>query len=219
MRKFVMFLSGLLLMLIMFAALFLSGAIYDTGKKATVETFFFKPDDSFMQRPEVASPSDLDSDELRNMLISRYITEYFYVIPNVANVTSRIDGETSLNFMSHPDVFAYWKKNVAPTIQEMAEAGKLRLVQLTNVEKAEHEKDYWIVEYNLITWNKPNDLSETPTVTPGQVYLKMFNEGMRTELREKPIEYWLEKGKDPVVAFKFGVFAVSSYEETVQIKK
>ena len=70
MRKFVMFLSGLLLMLIMFAALFLSGAIYDTGKKATVETFFFKPDDSFMQRPEVASPSDLDSDELRNMLIT-----------------------------------------------------------------------------------------------------------------------------------------------------
>ena len=111
MRKFVMFLSGLLLMLIMFAALFLSGAIYDTGKKATVETFFFKPDDSFMQRPEVASPSDLDSEELRNMLISRYITEYFYVIPNVENVTSRIDGKTSLNFMSHPDVFSYWKKN------------------------------------------------------------------------------------------------------------
>ena len=219
MKKFIMFLSGLLLMLVMFAALFLSGAIYDTGKKTTVETFFFKPDDSFEYRPDVVSPNDLEADEIRNMLISRYITEYFYVIPDVQNVEERISGDTSLAAMSSDEAFTYWKENVAPTIKQMAEDGKLRLVQLTNVEKAEHEKNYWIVEYNLITWEKPNDMSVTPTVIPGQVYLNLFYEaGMRTKIningsKEQPIEELLEEGADPAIAFRFGVWTVSSYEE------
>ena len=76
------------------------------------------------------------------------------------------------------------------------------------------EKNYWIVEYDLITWDKPNDLSVQPTVTPGQVYLNMFcNPGMRTELNGQSIEELLEQGKDPASAFKFGVWTVSSYNE------
>lgn len=215
MKKFVMLFSGILLLLIMFAALFLSGLIYDTGKKATVDTFFFAPDDSYEHRPNVAPPSDLTTDNVRNMLISRYITEYFYVVPDVQNVESRIRGETSLYAMSrHGTAFDTWKTDVAPTIRKMASEGKLRLVQLTNVTKSEHEKNYWIVEYNLITWDKPNDLSVVPTVTPGQLYLHMFYEpGMREKLGEESIENLLEKGEDPAIAFRFGVWTVSSYGE------
>ena len=214
MKKFVMFLSGLLLMLIMCAALFLSGAIYDTGKKATVDTFFFKPDDSFEHRPDVASPSDFTADDVRKMLISRYITEYFYVVPDMQNVEARINGKTSFHDMSSADAFKTWQTDMAPTIKKMAEEGKLRLVQLTNVVKAEHEKNYWIVEYNLITCNKPNDLTELPTVTPGQLYLHLFYvPGMREKLNKQSIEELLENGADPAIAFRFGVWTVSSYGE------
>lgn len=215
MKKLIMFLAGLVLMLIMFASLFLAGAIYDTGKKASVETYFFQPDNSFENRPGVpASPSDLGIDKVCNMLISRYITEYFYVIPDVSNVEARMAGHTSLRTMTDNDAFEYWQQNVAPTILEMAEQRKLRLVKLTNVEKAVDEKNYWIVEYDLITWDKSNDLSVQPTVTPGQVYLNMFcNPGMRTELNGQSIEELLEQGKDPASAFKFGVWTVSSYNE------
>ena len=215
MNKIVAFLSGLLLMLIMFASLFLVGAIYDTGKKASVETYFFQPDDSWERRPGVpATASDLGADAVRDMLISRYITEYFYVIPDVQNVEARIAGLTSLDDMSAPDAFEYWVQNIAPEIREMAEQKKLRLVQLTNVEKAAGEKNYWIVEYDLITWDKPNDMSVQPTITHGQVYLNLFYEpGMRTELRKQPIEQLLETGHDPAVAFRFGVWTVSSYDK------
>ena len=148
------------------------------------------------------------------MLISRYITEYFYVIPDVQNVEARIAGLTSLDDMSAPDAFEYWVQNIAPEIREMAEQKKLRLVQLTNVEKAAGEKNYWIVEYDLITWDKPNDMSVQPTITQGQVYLNLFYEpGMRTELRKQPIEQLLETGHDPAVAFRFGVWTVSSYDK------
>lgn len=215
MKKLIMFLSGILLMLIMFASLFLAGAIYDTGKKVSVETFFFQPDNSFDRRPGVpASPSDFGTDDVRNMLIRRYITEYFYVIPDVSNVENRIAGHTSLRSMSSDDAFEYWLQNIAPKIQEMAEQRKLRLVQLTNVEKAADEKNYWIVEYDLITWDKPNDMSVQPTVTHGQVYLNLFYDaGMRKKLNNQPVEDLLEQGKDPAIAFKFGVWTVSSYEE------
>lgn len=214
MKKLIMFFAGLLLMMIMFASLFLAGAIYDTGKKATVETYFFQPNDSPDRRPGVpASPSDLTTDKVRNMLVRRYITEYFYVVPNTQNVETRMSGQTSLRFMSSNDAFQYWLNNIAPQIQEMAEQRKLRLVQLTNVEKATDEKNYWIVEYDLITWDKPNDLSVQPVVTHGQIYLNLFYDGMRDELNGKTIEELLESGTDPAVAFKFGVWTVSSYDE------
>ena len=99
-------------------------------------------------------------------------------------------------------------------IREMKGDMKEAKEKLTNVEKAVDEKNYWIVEYDLITWDKPNDLSVRPTVTPGQVYLNMFcNPGMRTELNGQSIEELLEQGKDPASAFKFGVWTVSSYNE------
>lgn len=220
MKKLVIFLSVLLLMLIMFASLFLTGAIYDTGKKTTVETYFFQPDDNFEDRPGVpATSDDFGSDKVRNMLISRYITEYFYVIPDVSNVEARMTGHTSLRIMTADAAFEYWQQNIAPTILEMAEQRKLRLVQLTNVEEVTDEKNYWIVEYDLITWDKPNDMSVQPTVTHGQVYLKLFyHPGMRTKITingqgKKSIEEFLENGNDPAAAFRFGVWAVSSYDE------
>ena len=217
MNKLVVFLSGVLLMLIMFASLFLSGAIYDTGSKATVETYFFQPDDSFYRRPgTVAAPSDLGYDTVRDMLISRYITEFFYCIPERSDIERRMSINSALDLMSDDVAFDYWLKNVAPEIQKMAEQKKFRTVSVTNIEKAANEENYWVVEYDLITWEKPNDFSQTPVVTHGQIYLNMFYvPEMRTELKTArghiSIEEVLESGKDPALAFRFGVWNVGTY--------
>ncbi len=219
MRRLVVFLSGMVLMLIMFASLFLSGAIYDTGKKTTIETFFFLPDDTYEKRPSgVASPADLGYDSVRDMLISKYVTEFFYCIPEMSDVESRMSQNSSLALMSGSEAFDYWLKNVAPEIRELAERKVFRTVAVTGIEKAVDEKNYWIVDYDLITWERPNDFSQTPVVTHGQIYLNMFYEpGLRTHLKTVngsiSIEDILESGNSPALAFKFGVWNISTYKE------
>ena len=215
MKKLIVFLSGLLLLLIMFAALCLSGIIYDTSQKMAIEPYFFQPDEHFAQRPGVPATSyELGEDVVRNMLIERFMTEYFYVIPDINDIMQRMTNKSLLAYMSAADVFQNWLNNVAPTLQKMAEEKKLRLVQVTNVTQAENAQDYWIVEYDLITWDTPNDMSAVPTVTHGQLYLNLFSSPqMRQKLYETPIEKLLEQGTDPIVALRFGVRSVSSYEE------
>lgn len=214
MKKLIVFLSGLLLLLIMFAALCLSGIIYDTSQKMAIEPYFFQPDEHFAQRPGVPATSyELGEDVVRNMLIERFMTEYFYVIPDINDIMQRMTNKSLLAYMSVADVFQNWLNNVAPTLQKMAEEKKLRLVQVTNVTQAENAQDYWIVEYDLITWDTPNDMSAVPTVTHGQLYIQLiYEKGLRESLREKPIEIALESGIDPVAVFKIKIVAVNSYD-------
>lgn len=224
MKKLITFLSGLLLLLIMFAALFLSGAIYDTGEKTTIEPHFFQPNEYFMQRPGApVTPFDLGADRMRNMLIERFVTEYFYVIPDINDLITRSTTSSLLYRLSTDTVFNNWKTNVLPTLQQMAEDKKLRTVHIKNITKAPEQTDYWIVEYDLITWEKSNDLSIIPNVTTGQLYLRiLYEEGLREyedARHKKTILSVLESGADPAVAFKIIITGVSSYDETEQVTK
>ncbi|MBR4891806.1 MAG: hypothetical protein IKZ34_01310 [Alphaproteobacteria bacterium] len=214
MKKLIIFFAGLLLLMTMFASLFLTGAIYDTSKKITIETFFFQPDDSFKRRPGVpASPTDLGADTVRNMLISRYITELFYAIPDEKNIVDRMAGGTSLYKFSSDEAFDYWLQNIAPSIETLTKQNKLRLVQLTGVEQTTIEKNYWIIDYDLITWEKPNDMSIAPTVTHGKLYLRLvYQAGMLITRDKKSVLDMLEAGTDPAAAFNFIVQTISLTE-------
>jgi hypothetical protein len=221
MKKLITFLSGLLLLLIMFAALCLSGAIYDAGQKMTIDTYFFQPNAYYAHRVGVPdTPDSIGSDAMRNMLIERFITEYFYVIPDVNNIAQRTDPKTSvLRIMARSNVYQEWITKVVPVLKQMAEEKKLRTVAVTNVSAAPDQKNYWIVEYEFVTWEKPNDFSVPPIITNGQLYIQLiYEDGLREMLRKKPVEVALESGIDPAAVFKIRVDAVSSYEEIGQEK-
>ncbi len=198
-------------MLVMFASLFFAGAIFDANNSPdnVIETMFFQPDNNPNRRPGVpALPSDIGQDSLLIKLVDRYITEYFYVTPDTAEVASRIGGTTVLGpgRMSSPDVFMAWKDNIAPEIQKMSEDKMLRLVNVKNVDLETVDGDYWRVEYETTTWPKPNDLSVVPISDNGIVYLKIkYEPGLRPTVTVggESIEKYLESGGDPAVAFKF----------------
>ncbi len=219
MRKLIAFLSGLLLLLTMFAALCLSSVIYDTGQKTTIDAYFFQPNEYYADRVDTPkTPVSIGSDAMRNMLIDRFITEYFYVIPDVNNIAQRTHSKTSvLKVMARSNVFQEWVKKVVPTLQKMAEEKKLRTVSVTDVYAAPDQENYWIVEYEFVTWEKPNDFSVPPTITHGQLYIKLlYEDGLRRPIKKESTEKTLESGLDPSVVFKIRIDAISSYDKIGQ---
>lgn len=215
MKKLIRFLAGLILVALMFGALFLAGAIYDTGNKATVDTFFFQPNNLFYQRPgDLKSINDLSAEQLRDMLLNKYITEYFYVTPDLAELANRTDGKTALRKMSAPKVFAYWLENIAPEIEEMTNQRMLRTASLVSVTPVPGSDKYWRVEYELKTWGKPNDLALSPVVTRGILHMEIvYRQKLKEEINGRPIEYYLESGQDPVAVFGFGIRDITTQEE------
>lgn len=215
MKKLIRFLVGLILVALMFGALFLAWAIYDTGNKATVDTFFFQPNNLFYQRPgDLKSINDLSADQLRDMLLNKYITEYFYVTPDLAELANRMDGKTALRKMSAQKVFAYWLENIAPEIEEMTNQRMLRTASLISVSPVPGSDKYWRVEYELKTWGKPNDLALSPVVTRGILHMEIvYRQKLKEEINGRPIEHYLESGQDPVAVFGFGIQDITTQEE------
>ncbi|MBO5662984.1 MAG: hypothetical protein J6S12_03965 [Alphaproteobacteria bacterium] len=215
MKKLIMFLAGLILVALMFGALFLAGAIYDTGNKATVDTFFFQPNNLFYQRPgDLKSINDLSADQLRDMLLNKYITEYFYVTPDLAELANRMEAKTALKKMSAPKVFAYWLENIVPEIEEMTNQRMLRTASLVSVTPVPGSDKYWRVEYELKTWKKPNNLALSPVVTRGILHMEIvYRQKLKEEINGRPIESYLESGQDPVAVFGFGIQDITTQEE------
>ncbi len=211
MRKLILFLSGLILLAVMFGVITVSGLIYDTSAKTTVETYFFQPADNNLRRPGVpVSPSDLGDEAMRQRLISKYITEYFYVTPDTTDLERRKSGQTALARMSTRAAFDTWLATAVPEIEELSTQGALRTVSLISATQRPNEK-YWEIVYELKTWSKSNNFSVLPTTDRGILYLDIFYQpGMRAMVGKKTIEQYLESGGDPAVVFRFGVLDVAS---------
>lgn len=201
-------------MVLTFGAMVLSAMIYDTGKKTTVETFFFQPNDYFTRRPGVpATAQDLSESKLRNMLVEKYLVEYLGITPDTDEITRRMAGKTALARMSGRRVFENWVQNVAPEIEKMAQAGVLRTVSLVNLTPEPGSAEYWRVEYETKTWTRPNDLSNSPEVEHGVFYMNIvFESKMREQIQGKSIEQYLESGGDPAAAFRFGILDLTTQE-------
>ncbi|MBP3397560.1 MAG: hypothetical protein J6K82_01380 [Alphaproteobacteria bacterium] len=210
MKKLITFFSVIVLIALMFCALFLAGAIYDTNEKLTVVTYFFQTDDNFIQRQDTpVAPTSVSETKMRNDLIAKYITEYFHVTPDVANVENRMIAQ-SLGAMSTREVQQKWTTEVMPEIKAMAEQKMLRLASLVDVTKASDDSNYLRVEYELKTWEKPNDFSVAPVLTRGVMYMHiMFEPYLREQVRGKTIEEYLESGGDPAAVFRFGVYTIA----------
>lgn len=211
MKRLTLYLLGILTMMLMCTALFLSGAIYDAWNKSQTETYFFQPDNLSSQRPGVpAGPEDLGESKMRDRLIQKFVTEYFYVWPGDDNIESRAGKYGALNWLSSRNVLAEWLETMAPEIQQMSNNRMFRTATVdTNTIFRPTESDYWSVEYELKTWTTPNDPNATPEIQRGKMFLQIVYEtGIRDSILERGIHSVLDEVSDPVVLFKFRVIDI-----------
>lgn len=216
MKRLLGFFMGLLLVAMSFAAVVVTAAVYETGNKATVETYFFQPNDLSFHRPgELSSITDLDEEQIRNLLLNKYVTEYFYVTPDIDELERRKSGRSAMARMSTADVFDTWLKTVLPNLEEMAQKKMMRTVSLINVKPQAGSEQYWQVDYELKTWMRPNDLAASPTITHGTMYMNIFfAPGVREQFRNQAdVTKYLEAHGDPAALFRFGVLDITTQEE------
>ena len=204
MKKLIRFLMGLLLLVLTFGMILAAAAIYDTGNKLTVDTFFFQPANLSERRPGTPqSVADIGDEEIRRMLIDKFIAEYFYVIPNTTDLEARRAGKTALVNMVTRNVFEHWQLTEMPKIQDLAADKAMRTARVINIVPRPGVADYWTIDYELQTWPRPNDFSVAPVIEHGRLYMSLrFENGFRPSIQVGP---YLEQGGDPAVLFKFMV--------------
>lgn len=208
MKRITLYFFGILTMTLMCAALFVAGAIYDAWNKSVTETYFFQPDNLSSRRPGVpATPADLGDSKMREFLVQKFVTEYFYVWPDDDNIEMRAGKNGVLSLLSSVPVLQYWRENMAPEIQKMSNNRMFRTVTVDTKKIIKPvESDYWSVEYELKTWDRSNDTNMAPEIQRGKMYLKIaYETGIRDSIIERGIHNVLDAGNDPVVLFKFRV--------------
>ena len=222
MKRVTVFLLGIILIALTTMSIFLAGTIFDTGKKVDVETYFFQPGNTDLQRPgKPISPDAIGANEMRDLLIKNYITEYFYVLPDVQDAKERLDGKYSLPRTSNVAVFEKWRENTGAEILKLAENNVLRTVNVLAISQEMADSTYWRIDYELKTWKKPNDFSVPPEITTHVIYLNIaYKPGLRDEfdkivivdkngkkkyLEKMSVNDYLEGMNAPISVFKFRV--------------
>lgn len=207
MKKILMFFTGVLLLVLVFGAIFLTGAIYDAGQRRVVDTYFFRPNNLSTDRPgELETASELGDTRMINMLISHYISEYFSVLPDGEYVQTHSAANGMLANTSSKNVFSYWKSSIAPEIQNMATKGMMRTVNVVGDITRPGNGDYWRADYELRTWQTPNNLATGPVVTKGTMFLRVsYEPGIRESVIKYGVRRRLSGGADPAGLFKFRV--------------
>lgn len=210
MKKLIMFLSGLCVLILTFGMLYVSGAIFDAGKNLTVQPYFFQPNYLSENRTGTPqTPQDMGDTKFMELLVKKYITEYFYAIPDVENIARRTTESSTLYQLSYPAAFKYWSDTEAQVIQKLAEEKALRTVKIIDEIYKPTGSDYWIINYELTTWEKPNDFNIQTIKTRGTLYLKIIYEpGMIDTVESEQIYDYLKSGGDPAPIFKFRVTEV-----------
>lgn len=212
MRRLIMFLFGLLLLALTVVMLFLTSAIYDTWSKESFNPYFFQTNELSVMRPgQPIRASEISESAMREMLIKKYVTEYFYAIPSVDNITMRKKSSSTLALLSTSDVFNAWVNGEAASIQAMATNQMMRTVAIDGEIHKPTDSDYWIVPYVLKTWPASNDMSVQPQINRGMLLLNIrYESGTREETLDignilKHSYNRFEMGYDPAVIFKFKV--------------
>ncbi len=209
MRKLVLFFAGLLILGVMSATLLVAGVIYDSGNKTAVEAYFFQTDDNYARRPgDIKTAEEFGVEDMRVQFISKYLTEYFFVSPDIAQLEARSANRSTLRLMSLISVYNKWIETVLPELRELADARALRIVKVTDakfISKTKHG-EYWQVSYDLTTWDAPNNFSVVPRVESATLFMDIsYEPGMRETVLGRSLSQYMESGGDPAVAFKFGV--------------
>ena len=207
-----MFFIGTLLLLLTFVALYFSGALFDASNDRKIQAFVFQPNNLSNDRiGRPVSVDQLSEKFVREKLIRKFVFEYFYVTPDIENIAIRTRGDSVMAAMSGPDVFKEWKKDQAEKIENLAGKKSFRTVNVTD--EILKKGDYWEVNYELKTWDEPNNMDLNPTIEKGTLYLKIsFEKGIRDQRAGSSFDVgeYLKEGGDPASIFKFRVDEVRS---------
>ena len=196
MNKALNFLIGLLLLALMLGWVVVSGAIYNIGNRLHQTPHFFSVNALALQRvDEPKTLTELGDLTIRDMLIKKYVTEYFYVIPDTQNVEQRIKRHKT------QPAWQEWMEKQSDEIMKLAKDGAMRTVYVTDIKNG--DAGYLIVDYELKTWFTANDMSEVPTTTRGWLYMAIeYVPGVDESFENLNI---LEGKRDAAYAFKFYV--------------
>lgn len=209
MRRLIIFLVGLLLLLLTFVTLYFSGALFDAADKRQIEPFVAQPNNLSEER--IGRPITIEQATdtfVRERLIRKFVYEYFYVNPDVENIARRTRGDSVLATLSSKDVFNQWRAGTAEEIENLASKKYMRTVNIAREIILPKDSNYWVVNYDLYTWDAPNDMGLLPMVTSGTMYLKIeFIKGIRGQSgsSEFNVKQHLENGGDPAAIFMFRV--------------
>ena len=206
MKRLIGYIIGLCTIFAVFAMIYIVAAIYDTGNKLTIEPYFFRTGLNAIN--QTGMPRGLDQigeRRMRDWLIQKFVTEYFYVVPDVENVARRTRG--NIRIMSTSNVARVWERDVVPQIRDLASNGARRTVRVFNEIFKPENSNYWHVDYELKTWYKPNDMGAAPTITRGTMYIKIEDAGTIGRLKSDidAVQRALMMGIDPAVVFVFRV--------------
>ena len=211
MKKLIGYILGVLLLALVVAMLFFASAVYDTRARESIQTHFFQTNELSVMRPGApVRESDIGETAMREILIKKYVTEYFYAIPDVENIAVRTQAMSPIARMSTPDVFDKWANSEANVIQSMAQRKMMRTVAIDGEIHKPADSDYWIVPYVLYTWETPNDITTKPKATHGTLLMGVrYEPGFRSTIDVGKILKHnynnFESQRDPATIFKFGV--------------
>ncbi len=207
MKKLIMFLLGITMLGLVGGVVYLAGGIFDAGWNQRIFPFFFQPNNLSEMRPGVPQTAEyMGNSQFLNLLVRKYITEYFYAAPDPENIARRIGANGALARMSSNAVFEEWYSNQGAQIQRLAENKSMRIARVMDDIYQPSNGQYWVVNYELITWTRPNDFSVAPTVTRGTMYMDITYEmGMRNDVGIGVLHEFLENGGDPAAVFNFRV--------------
>ena len=210
MKRIFGYIIGILSILVVFGMICVVSVIYDTNDKITVETYFFRTGLVANNQTDIPqTASQIGQGRLRDWLIQKFVKEYFYVVPDPADIALRTSKDYSvLKYMSSSNVFKEWEKSEFPNIRELASGGVMRTVRTFNNEIFKPEgSDYWRVDYELKTWYNPNNVNEEPTITRGTMYIRLYNEDAIGQIKEPfaDVQKLLIDGVDPAFALRFMV--------------
>lgn len=212
MKKLIGYIIGILTIFMVFAMIYIVGAIYDTGNRISIEPYFFRTGlNASNQTSMPRSLKEVGERRVRDWLIQKYVKEYFYVVPDVENVARRIRGKDAIiRRMSAPDVMTRWEHEFVPDIRELASNGVMRTVRVFDEIFKPVDSDYWHVDYELKTWYKPNDMNTAPTITRGTMYIKIQESDRLGQLYSNidSVQAALIDGIDPALVFVFHVLDV-----------
>ena len=192
----------------------LAALVYITKDRSSIKTYFFQMGNSAQQRiDKLYDIKSIAPDDLRNKLISKYLSEYFKVIPGETNVLAN---RKILKDMSVTAVINKWQKDEEPLILLMSSKGMLRLTRVDSVVTQNYKatsgqktKAYYKVKYHTLTWPEANSMQIKPDRDDGVVYMEIvFTPGIReknTNQNEFDVKKYLKEGQNPAGVFDFVV--------------
>jgi hypothetical protein len=203
-KKLFGFLFSVLLILCAIAVAYFAAQMFDMTRRVSVSPQILLTDDvSDNRTSKPIAFDDLPDEFVRDILIRRFMTEYFGVLPGERLMAQTANG--ILRGMASASALEYRAENIELELLELAAARAMRRVTVTG--PVVTDGDWLRVKFDEITWKRPNEIWNPPTLRTGrEVMLRVrFDKSLREIRGDKPFDAgaFMTDGGDPAAVFRF----------------